>query len=257
MKNNFSALPALFRAEQASWWKSRRGCFHMAVWTLVVCGMTAFALFLVPTLTLSNPAQDSARFLFGSMASILAGAIIIISQGTIVAEERRGVTEWILSKPVSRSEYILAKLISGGVQIFLVLLALPYLTSALLLMVTGYGNSTAGELAAYLKALGILYLFVLFHLSIALVLGSLLRKEGAVGGSGIGILIAGTVLIEIVPALKAVSPWVLPNLAPAVALAEELPQDIALPLVVTAAGTMLLSAGAVLIYRKKEMRRDL
>jgi hypothetical protein len=43
----------------------------------------------------------------------LAAGVIVLGQGLLVSERELGVIEWLLTKPVPRAAYVLAKLIAN------------------------------------------------------------------------------------------------------------------------------------------------
>ena len=84
-------------------------------------GMVALILFVAPAFVEVTPGDNAgaidsismgilAFFQLGNTA--LAIGMIILVQGTVIGERQSGITEWILSKPVARPAYFLAKLVA-------------------------------------------------------------------------------------------------------------------------------------------------
>ncbi len=61
-------------------------------------------------------------FKLGGMA-LAIGAIVLV-QDAIIGERQLGVTEWLLSKPVSRPAYVLSKLLAHGLGVLVILVGL-------------------------------------------------------------------------------------------------------------------------------------
>jgi ABC-2 type transport system permease protein len=254
-----SRFANLFRTEQSTWWKTRRWWIQGLLWSTIMVGMSSLIIFVFPSLRAedgtiliqTSPLTEASGFVFGSMAPILAGAVIILFQGAIIQERKNGVSAWILSKPVGRNSYILSKALSGFVIIALILVTIPFSLTRILFSFSG---EELYSLSSTIRAAGLILLFLTFHLSLTLFLGTVQNSEGAVGGSGIGMMIAFTVAVELLPRLRPIVPWALPGVA--LQLVNQLPLPSWWP--VTIAFTLLFSAlliaGALLRFRKEEIR---
>jgi ABC-2 type transport system permease protein len=249
----------LFRAEQKTWWKTRRWWIQGLLWSLVMGGMTGLILFVFPglrgaggeVLIQSSPVTEAAGFVFGSMAPLLAGAVIVLFQGTLVQERKNGTAAWILSKPVERGSYLLAKFVSGVVVIGVVLLFIPLSITRILFQFSG---EELFSFSAYAGAAAILFLFLTIHLALTLFLGTVMNSEGAVGGTGIFLMLAFTVAIELVPDLRPLVPWSLPGAALAGINGYPLPGWGFSSLGVTLGLTVTLLATALVRFSREEIR---
>jgi ABC-type transport system involved in multi-copper enzyme maturation permease subunit len=67
--------------------------------------------------------------------------------------------------------------------------------------------------SAWAGAAALQYLFLIFHMALVLFLGTVMKSEGAVGGTGIFLMLAFTVAIELVPDIRPLVPWSLPGAA--------------------------------------------
>ena len=59
--------------------------------------------------------------LFKMGALVLAAGAVILVHDSIIGERQQGVTEWLLSKPVSRPSYVLSKLVAHGLGVLVIL----------------------------------------------------------------------------------------------------------------------------------------
>ena len=267
MENKLNELPAtrfsrgvnLFQTEQKTWWKTRRWWIHGLLWSLVMGGMTGLILFVFPSLRgdggevliQSSPVTEAVGFVFGSMAPLLAGAVMVLFQGSLVQERNNGVAAWILSKPVERSSYFLAKVFSGVVIVGVVILFLPLSVTRILFQFSG---EELFSFSAYAGAAALLYFFLIFHLALVLFLGTIMNSEGAVGGTGIFLMLAFTVAIELVPGLRPLMPWSLPGAAVMVVNGLSLVDWWVLSLGVTLILTVTLLVLALGRFCKEEIR---
>ena len=267
MSNSMYDMPAtgvsrgvnLFRAEQKTWWKTRRWWIQGLLWSLVMGGMTGLILFVFPglrgaggeVLIQSSPVTEAAGFVFGSMAPLLAGAVMVLFQGVLVQERKNGTAAWILSKPVERRSYLLAKFFSGMVVIGVVLLFIPLSVARILFQFSG---EELFSWSAWAGAALLQYLFLIFHLALVLFLGTVLDSEGAVGGTGIFLMLSFTVAIELAPGLRPLVPWSLPGAALGIINGYPLPGWGLSSLVITLGLTALLPGLALVRFRREEIR---
>ena len=202
------------------------------------------------------PALDSVGFvcLFGGLFPVIA--MVIIMQGAIVGEKQNGAAEWILSKPVSRTAYILGKLIPNAVGVLVTMLLIP--------MIAGWGVLRIADLrVAVLPFLGgylIIALNMLFFLALTVMLGAVFRRRGGVIGIPLGLLFAQQYLVGAVPGLGLVLPWGL-----CLPLGQELSTSVAgsvmigttppswLPVLTTLSATIIFVVVAVWRFREVEV----
>jgi ABC-type transport system involved in multi-copper enzyme maturation permease subunit len=255
----FSRGLNLFCSEQKTWWKTRRWWFQTLLWSLVMGGITGLILFVFPglrgdggdVLIQTSPVTEALGFVFGSMAPLLAGAVMVLFQGSLVQERKNGVAPWILSKPVDRDSYILAKFFSGTVIVAVVILFIPL---SLTLILFQFSGEELFALSPYAGASALLFLFLIFHLALILFFGTLMNSEGAVGGTGIFLMLAFTVAIELVPALRPLFPWSLPGAALTVVNGLRLPDWWVSSLGVTLILTIILLVLAIARFRREDIR---
>jgi ABC-2 type transport system permease protein len=196
----------LFRKEHNEWWKTRSWLIHSIIWLVLINGI------LLAVLKAPTPAEvaeitppDSGGVIFVIMGGLMTGlGIIIVMQGAVLDEKKSGTAAWVLSKPVSRPAFILAKLAADSL-------------AALLIMIVFQGAVAFGLLSAFDKnppallffiaALGLMALHLLFYLTLTLMLGTLFNERGAVLGIPIGLLFGAQFLMQLSQALTQIMPW--------------------------------------------------
>jgi ABC-2 type transport system permease protein len=252
-----TGLANLLRRENHAWWRSRRWLVQSLLWAIVVNGFVAFALFVVPLMAEITGAAEAqeieplangvqALFQIGTVA-LAAGAIVLV-QDAIIGERQLGVTEWLLSKPLSRSAYVLSKLLAHGWGILVILVSLQGVIAYGLLSLAG------GEpfpLAPYLVGMIGLALHTLFYLALTLMMGVLTDSRNKLLGVSLGTLLGGLLIAGLLGKFAMLTPWSLVGALPAAVMGEPLPLPIWLPLVTTAALTLLCCV--VALYKVKSL----
>jgi ABC-2 type transport system permease protein len=197
-------LSNVLRGELKSWFSTRRWWVQIIIWAACVN-----LIYFIVALTNSkgNPSMDTTLMLFNIFMG-LAGPIgvSILMQTAVVGEKRSGTAAWVLSKPVSRASFIVAKLIanSTGIVVTLVLAqgVIAYLISTLML---GFSLSVPG----FLAGLGVHFVNILFYLTLTLMLGTIFEHTGPVIGISITFLFAQNIAMSFVPVLARYVPWTL------------------------------------------------
>jgi ABC-type transport system involved in multi-copper enzyme maturation permease subunit len=133
------------------------------------------------------------------------GAIILM-QGAVIDEKKSGTAEWILSKPVSRSAFIWAKLCATGLAALLIMIVLQGVV-AYLLVSARLGN--APPLIPFASGIALLGLHLLFYLALTLMLGTLFDGRGPVLGIPLGILFGAQIVMRLAPWLVQFMPWLI------------------------------------------------
>jgi ABC-2 type transport system permease protein len=256
----------LFRNENATWWRTRRWLIHVAIWTVLLNGILISALWAPTPQPQAQPQNQagpdtSDPRVLGSLLFVLIGGLatgtgaIIIMQGVILDEKKSGTAEWILSKPVSRSAFILSKFTANALATLLIAIALQGILAYLLMSARLGGLLSIG---AFLAGLGLLALHLLFYLSLTLMLGTLVDGRGAVMAIPLGILFGAQLVAGFAPWLVPFMPWTLVMplgqsdlaLAAAAMLGQPLPTVV--PIVATMVWIVLFIGVAVWRFKRDE-----
>lgn len=253
-----TGLANLLRKENRAWWASRRWLVQSVLWTVVVNGFAALMMFLLPLLAkasgqpvvgMDNPLGLGVELLFKLGPLALAIGTIVLVHDAITTERQLGVTEWLLSKPVSRSSYLVSKLLAHGLGVLVVLVGLQ---SAL-----GYGllwlaAGTPFPLPSYLVGVAGLAANTLFYLALTLMMGVLTLKRGALLGAPLGVLLGGVLFSGFLGTLMMLTPWALLNVLPAVVGGTTLPVPIGVSIGVTALLSGVFVAVALVRFERLE-----
>ena len=197
----------LLRKESRDWWGTRRWLRQAIVWTLVLNGTLAAALFSpmkgadVMSLFISRATLGLTTFFAVAGVALGIGAAIL-GQGEVLDEKRSGTAAWILSKPVSRVAFILGKLVSNGIGILIIMILLQGAIAFVLVSSTDASLSIGG----FLAALAVPYLAVMFYFTLAFMLSAIAGGRGAAIGIPMAILFGYQFLLGIAPWLGEIMP---------------------------------------------------
>ena len=247
-------LANMLGKEMGAWWRTRRWWVQGLVALLLLNGTLALNL---------NGGQraDTAGLTFLSIAALCVPvAAISLAQDSILGERHSGTAAWVLSKPLRRPAFILAKLIAHGLNLLVAWVVLPGAMAYLQLTAKGLTRLSALNFAG---AMGLVYLNLLFYLTFAMMLATLFNGRGAVLGITMLVLLSGPMqfiaqpMQKYAPWLATVMPWRLllpigndPALAPFLALGQPLPT--ATPIIATVLWCVLFVVVAIWRFRREE-----
>ncbi len=215
------------------WWGWRRWLVQLLIWILLINGAVAFiGIGFMVTRDAMDPAEAQQMtpdriYLILLQVFIQVGILCtavgaaISAQGTIIQEKQMGTAAWILSKPVSRPAFIVAKVLPQVLGLLVLGMLVPtivfYVEISLL-------AGTAPAPVDLLAAMGIWSLVILFYLMLTIMLGTFLNSRGAVLGIALGFLFLGMFVPNALPQLAAIFPWKLDGVALVLALGPQAPQ---------------------------------
>lgn len=237
--------------ELARWWKTSRWWRQSLVWTIMIVAILAAVVFDPKGFSLETGAT-----LYAILAGIFpAVGVVIFMQDVLVGEKREGTAAWVLSKPVSRPAFLLAKVIANSLGVLGSVVLIPAIASFILLSVAG--KSILNPLA-FVAAIGVLFLSLFFFLTLTLMLGTFFNTRGPVIGIGLGLLLGQQYILGLLPLFKYILPWTLTipidNLAEAVVPALLMGNPILtyIPMLMVALESILFIVIAVLRFEREE-----
>jgi ABC-2 type transport system permease protein len=189
-------LGNMLSKELAAWWRTRRW------WTQ--CLVSLFFLNLMTALNLLNGGVGNAVNNFPYIAGVIAPiAAIIIGQDAIQGERLSGTAAWVLSKPLRRPAFILAKLIAHGLGLLATWVVLPGAIAYLEFTILG---NVILPIPGFAAALGLIYLNIIFYLTLVLMLATLFQGRGPVLGISI-FVVWGFMITPLGILLANIMPW--------------------------------------------------
>lgn len=240
----------LARNELAPWTRTRSAWVQPLVWLAILVGPLLLPLVFMRelfeaetegafTVALQMPFQ------LGGLA-LPIGAIILL-HGAIIGERETGTAAWVLSKPASRTAFVLAKFVVHALALTAVGLVLP---AAVAYGALSLEAGAALPLGPYAAAFGLLALNLLFYAALTLMLGAFARSRGVVLAVGLALLFGGDAVLVVMPWLGQVGPWLLGRMA--IVVASGGPLATPWPLLATPAWTALFLALTVWRVRREE-----
>jgi ABC-2 type transport system permease protein len=238
-----AGLATLLRKELHDWWGARKWWMQSLIWLVILNGILALA-FWSPDVVAEAAGEGSSERP-GDIFAIFAGIFgpmgaIVLAQSRIVGEKQSGTAAWLLAKPLSRTAFLLSKLVADGVGMLITIIGIQGLVAyAQFSAFTG----SAFPVLPFLGALGLLALNLLFYLTVTLMLGTWFNGRSVVIGGALALLFIQTQLGQ-----SALAPYT-PGALPFMAL--ELLAGAALPTLFPVLATVVLSTVcmAVAIWR--------
>jgi ABC-2 type transport system permease protein len=251
----FCGFGTLLQRENQKWWSLRRALTRAAVWVFLLDGLLFLALFVFPNLTdpegnrviEDNPLQIGSEMFVGLAAVGLAIGVIVVMQDTLIEEKQLGTAAWVLSKPISRTAFLTAKLMANVVGLLL-LMVLPTALGAFgLFQLYEPGAITIANMAAMTAVTS---LHALFYLTLALLMGTLTNSRGLVLAVTLGSLLGGGLVP--VEALVKISPWQLQRVGVLLLHGQPIDTIGATMIGATAVWCILFLAAAVIQFKRAE-----
>jgi ABC-2 type transport system permease protein len=221
-----SGFRNMLRIENSRWWNMRNILKQSLVWLASVSFILAMPVIVAPMMGESEPMllEESLSIFMGVFPMVLAIGSVILLQGSLVGEKQSGTAAWILSNPISRTSYILSKLVAntGGIMSVGVILQ-----GAVCYLILSFVDGAALPLVPYVTAMGLLALFTLFYISFTLMLGSFFNTRGPI--LGIAMMFAflqdylGQMLEAVIKGFTSILPNRLNEAAGAIILGSPLP----------------------------------
>lgn len=255
----WSGFDNMFAKQLGEWFGTQRWLVQSLIWLGLINGLLGFVLFIVPALAGStgsspadtqNPMLKGLTLLFSFAVEFGAIGAVILTQDEIIGEKQSGTAAWILSKPVARVAFILSKLVSGTIGVLVFVVGLPAIVAyAEIYLAVGQ----APALPAYVAAMGVVALGLIFYLSLTIMLGVLFNSRVAVIGTALAVFFGSAILVEFSPATALILPSGIRDTATALAYGQPLPTDNWLMLGVTALWTIIFSVIAIWRFQQQEL----
>jgi ABC-2 type transport system permease protein len=260
----FRGFANLFSKENRVWWGTHRWWTNALLWVVILGGLTAIMLFAPNDEADEASAAEIASagglitFIVATGLSVffefggpmLAIGTVILTQDLIIGEKQSGVAEWLLSKPVVRRAFVLAKLAANVPALLILSVGVP---SALVYGMLSIRIDAWYPLVPFLSAVGIITLNIFFYLTFTLMLGTIFNNRAPLLGIALGSVLGGGLLAGFIKPLASVTPWMLPKLAWLSATSQAIPAEIGIaPLVATALWSIVFIVVALARFEKME-----
>jgi ABC-2 type transport system permease protein len=258
-----AGLGNLWWKEMHDWWGTRTWIVQLLIWLAILNGFV-FLVLVMPApditsvttsdgetierrLTEKDRSALSVFFLAGGYA--LTIGVTILAQDKIIGEKRTGTAAWILSKPVSRPAFVLARL--SGLLLNLLILGVVLQGMITYAMVCVYRGGLVPPLP-FLAGMGMLAECILFYLSLSIMLGTLSDRRGVAMGIPLVLILGDSIFPQILPFLSAIMPWSLPQASSALVSGMQVPRTILVPVILTLLWSAIFIAVALRRFQREE-----
>ena len=172
-------LGNLLRGEYSSWFRSSRWWKHLLMWLAIINGM--MAIMLIATIEAAKDGNDGppVLFMYGIFGGMfVAFGVMIIMQRVLVREKQQGTAAWALSKPVTRTAFVVSRLVVNTLAILLTSVIVPGVVLYIMLgLFSSYGWLPPLGFSA---ALLMYALHTFYWIALVLMMGTLVESSGAV-----------------------------------------------------------------------------
>ena len=239
----------MFRKELGQWFGTRTWWVQTLIWVLILDGITT-----ITALTETATPQDMLAEVLGTFLAVGLGTIgigtVITVQGAMVGEKQLGTAAWVMSKPASRSAFILAKMLAYAIGYWITAMLIP---AVIFLTVTVRFIPLPIAMGPFLVGLALMALGQLFYLSLTLMLGTFFSSRGLIAGIGITFIMTGLLLKSMIPLpIQIVTPWPLADVASGLVLGTELPSVWPVPIIATVIWIAVMTAVALWRFGREE-----
>jgi ABC-2 type transport system permease protein len=248
------------------WWGTRQWLMQSLIWILLINGAVAFMAIGIATARRTMDPAEAQQLTPDGVYSMLvqifvkvavlctAVGAVVSAQGTLIQEKQMGTAAWILSKPVSRAAFVVAKVFAYALGLLVLCMLVPTIIFYAEISLFAGSSPAPRDLLA---AMGIWSLSILFDLAFAIMLGAFLKSRGAVLGIGLGFMLLGGFAPLALPQLTAVFPWAFGDIAVALALGPGTAQTpppslMILPVIATSVWIVIFTALAIWRFGKEE-----
>jgi ABC-2 type transport system permease protein len=198
-------LNNLLRKEYKRRWDIRNILIQGAIWLLLL--NFVLAMLLESETTGGSIVLGVTTFTF--MAGLLAPIGVVMSaHGAILNEKKSGTAAWILSKPASRTSFIVAKLVTIGLGFLAIVILLQGLVAFAQLSIFQGSILPVGNFAG---ALLMLSLNVIFYLTLTIMLGTMFSKRVPVIGIPIALIIIQAFVLNLLHEVAEWLPYIFPG----------------------------------------------
>jgi ABC-2 type transport system permease protein len=172
-------LGNLLRGEYSAWFKSFRIWKHLLIWISIVNVMMGIMIIAAAEAAKEGSDGPPILFMYGIFGGMfVAFGVMIIMQRVLVREKQAGTAAWVLSKPVTRTAFVVSRLVVDSIAILLTSVVVP---GVILYFSLGL-FSEIGWLSplGFAVALLMVALHTFYWIAVVLMMGTLLESSSGV-----------------------------------------------------------------------------
>jgi len=201
-------LGNLLQGEYSAWFKSSRWWKHLIMWFAIINVMMAIMVIASAKAAQQGSDDPPVLFMYGIFGGMfVAFGVMIIMQRAIIREKQSGTAAWALSKPVTRTAFVVSRLVVNSIAILLTSVIVP---GALLYLTLGL-FSDLGWLAPLGFAVAILMVAIhtFYWIAFVLMMGTIFESSSGVIAVPMGLFFTFWMGTGLFPPLIYISPLLL------------------------------------------------
>jgi ABC-2 type transport system permease protein len=251
-------LGNLLQGEYSAWFKSSRWWKHLILWIAIINGMMGMMIYATARAAKDGNDGPPMFFMYGLFGGMcVAFGVMIIMQRVLVGEKHNGTAAWVLSKPVTRTAFVVSRLVVNLIAILLTSVIVP----GVILYISLGLFSSLGWLSpfGYIAGLLIFSLHTFYWIALVLMLGTLSESSSVVIALPMALFFAFWLGTGLIPGLVYISPLLLtfspdPDNIPSVAASLMTGEPVFswLPLIATAVSCLIFIAVAIRRFNRQE-----
>jgi ABC-2 type transport system permease protein len=172
-------LGNLLQGEYSAWFKSSRWWKHLLIWFAIVNVMMGIMVIASTEEAKKGNVGPPLLLMYGVFGGLFVSfGVMIIMQQVLVREKRSGTAAWVLSKPVTRTSFVVSRLAVNSIAILLTAVIVP----GMILYVTLGLFSDLGWLSplGFFAALIMVALNMFYWIALVLMMGTLSDSSSVV-----------------------------------------------------------------------------
>jgi ABC-2 type transport system permease protein len=204
-------LGNLLRGEYSAWFKSSRWWKHLILWFSIINVMMGMMIYATAEAAKDGNEGPPLFLMYGIFGGMfVAFGVMIIMQRVLVREKNSGTAAWVLSKPVTRTAFVVSRLAVNAVAILLTSVIVP----GVILYITLGLISDLGWLSplGFIAALLMVSLHTFYWITFVLMMGTLVESSSAVIAVPMALFFVFWMGPELVPFLSYVTIYASPLL---------------------------------------------
>jgi ABC-2 type transport system permease protein len=201
-------LGNLLRGEYSAWFKSSRWWKHLLLWFSIINVMMVIMIIAAGDAAKDGGGGPPVLFMYGIFGGMfVAFGVMVIMQRVLVREKNSGTAAWVLSKPVTRTAFVVSRLTVNSIAILLTAVIVP----GVILYITLGLFSDLGWLSplGFLAALLMIALHTFYWIALVLMMGTLSESSSVVISVPMALFFAFWLVPGLVPWLIYISPLLL------------------------------------------------
>ena len=174
----------ILKGELSRWFGTRRWIVQIVIYGLLIIPTVLLILDKPDTRIVGdgqiitvNHRAEGIEFFNAVQGIVGVVGVTILMEGAILGEKRSGVSAWMLSKPVSRSAYLVAKLVGNSIGVFVCIILSQ---GAIAFMIFNNKLAQPPNLGTMVIAMLPQMINLFFYLSLTTMLASIFNHRGIV-----------------------------------------------------------------------------